>query len=96
MNGKSCPKAKLGLLHMQKCSNFRNREQSPEFNTNTVPREMAISSSLALVMGAIAAIALPPQIAVPVEIRNEILCFTLSSFPNPQPSSKAILMLAAR
>ncbi len=30
-------------------------------------------------MGAIAAMALPPQIAVPVDIRNEILCFTRSN-----------------
>jgi len=40
-----------------------------ELRMNTVPSETAISSSLACRIGPTAAIALPPQIAVPVEIR---------------------------
>ena len=40
-----------------------------EFSTKMVPSETAICSSLAPVIGPTAAIALPPQIAVPVEIR---------------------------
>ena len=40
-----------------------------EFRTKTVPSETAISSWLALVIGAIAAITLPPQIAVPADMR---------------------------
>ena len=41
-----------------------------EFSTKTVPSDTDISSSVAPVIGPTAAIALPPQIAVPVEIRN--------------------------
>lgn len=44
-----------------------NASKATEFSTKTVPSETAISSSLALVIGATAAMALPPQIAVPVE-----------------------------
>ena len=40
-----------------------------EFKMKIVPSEIAISSSPAPTIGATAAIALPPQIAVPVEIR---------------------------
>ncbi len=58
-----------------------------ELRTKTVPSETAICSSLASVIGATAAIALPPQIAVPAEIRKDVLCSTLSSFPSPQPSN---------
>jgi hypothetical protein len=72
-----------------------NTSSATEFNTNTVPMETAISSSLAPEIGATAAIALPPQIAVPVEIRNEMRRLTFSSLPSPHPSSMAKLMLAA-
>ena len=44
--------------------------RATELSTNTVPSEMAICSSLAPVMGPTAAMALPPQMAVPVEIRK--------------------------
>ena len=53
-----------------------------KFSRNTVPRETAISSSLAFVIGAIAAMALPPQIAVPAVMRNE------GSFLHIQQSSQ--------
>jgi hypothetical protein len=48
-----------------------------------------------LVIGAIAAMALPPQMAVPAEMRYEIRCLTLKNRPNPQPKSRAMLMLPA-
>src|SRR5271169_4637513 len=41
-----------------------------EFSRKIVPSETDISSALAPTIGPRAAIALPPQIAVPVEIRN--------------------------
>ena len=72
-----------------------NVSKATEFSTKTVPSETAISSWLALVIGATAAMALPPQMAVPAEMRNEILCFTSKSLPSHQPKSKAMLMLAA-
>jgi len=46
-------------------------------------------------MGEIAAMALPPQIAVPAEMRYEIFFLTRKSLPNPHPRSRAMLMLAA-
>ena len=39
-----------------------------ELRVKTVAREIATSSSFAFMIGAMAAIALPPQIAVPKEI----------------------------
>ena len=44
-----------------------------EFSTNTVPRETAISSSDAFAIGPTAAMALPPQIAVPALISRELV-----------------------
>ena len=49
-----------------------NASKATGLSRNTGPRETAIPSSLALVMGAIAAMALPPQIAVPAVMRNEV------------------------
>jgi hypothetical protein len=63
-----------------------------EFKTKTVPSDMAISSSLACVMGPTAAMALPPQIAVPVDIRNAGTRCTFNSAPRPIPASSAKLM----
>ena len=65
--------------------------RATEFSTNTVPSETAISSSLALVMGATAAMALPPQMAVPAEMRNETLLLHVqnSSQPPAQQHGKA-------
>src|ERR1017187_4004518 len=48
-----------------------NASRAIELSTKTVPNETAISSSVALDMGATAAIALPPQMAVPAEMRND-------------------------
>src|SRR5881394_3981050 len=44
-----------------------------ELRMNTVPRETDISSSLAPITGPTAAMALPPQIAVPDEIRCDVV-----------------------
>ena len=60
-----------------------------EFNTNTVPSDTAISSSLACTIGPTAAMALPPQIAVPVEIRNAGVFCTPSSVPRTIPATSA-------
>src|SRR5205807_7619778 len=65
-----------------------------ELRTNTVPSETAISSSVAWQMGPTAAIALPPQIAVPVEIRKaEVLCIPKKT-PKAMPTSMEKLMLS--
>ena len=87
MNGERRPEAKLGLGQVQGGSNRRKRDKATELSRNTVPRETAISSSLALVMGAIAAMALPPQIAVPAVMRNEAVALRPGAFPAPSPTA---------
>ena len=54
---------------------------SSEFSVNTVAMATATSSLFALMTGAIAAIALPPQIAVPAEIKMDVLRFISSRRP---------------
>ena len=58
-----------------------------EFNTKIVPSETDISSSVAPMMGPTAAIALPPQIAVPVEMRNAGRGRTDISLPSSGPDN---------
>jgi hypothetical protein len=72
-----------------------NVSSAIEFSTNTVPSETDISSSVAPVIGPTAAIALPPQMAVPVEIRNAGRARTDSNQPSRVPSSSANVMLMA-
>jgi len=57
--------------------------------------ETLISSSLALVMGAMAAIALPPQMAVPAVMRKEALPPMWRSLPRSKPRIMAVVMLMA-
>src|ERR1039458_5181432 len=58
------------------CESFNQRpiagnvSSATEFNTKIVPSETDISSSVAPVIGPTAAMALPPQIAVPAAIRD--------------------------
>jgi hypothetical protein len=67
-----------------------NVSRAIEFSTKTVPSETAISSWLALVIGAIAAMALPPQMAVPHdEIRDSLLHLQESSQPPAQEQGDA-------
>jgi uncharacterized protein (DUF924 family) len=44
-------------------------------------RNLYRNSSLAFITGETAAMALPPQIAVPTEIRNEVSLFIFRTFP---------------
>ncbi len=66
-----------------------NASSAIAFSTKIVPSETAISSSLASTSGPIAAMALPPQIAVPVAIRNADFVRTRSSAPRPIPAASA-------
>ena len=52
-----------------------------EFRRNITPSEIEMSFSEASIMGEIAAIALPPQIAVPEDIRWDVFLFNFNSFP---------------
>ena len=69
--------------------------KATEFKTNTVPSETAISCSFAFSTGPIAAIALPPQIAVPKLIRSDCVLPTCSSLPKATPRASANVMLMA-
>ena len=52
---------------------------------NTVPNEIEICFSFALIEAAIATIALAPQIAVPEDIRSEVFWSTLKIFARVKP-----------
>ena len=78
-------------VHTQKTYVLQN-SNATEFKTNTVPSEAAISSSLAFTIGPTAAIALPPQIAVPTVIRNEEVRPTRMKFPIARPRTVAAVM----
>src|SRR5580765_7097393 len=72
-----------------------NRNSAMELRMKTVPRETAISSSLASAIGATAAMALPPQIAVPAAIKNEDFLLTRMRYPRASPISITDVMLRA-
>lgn len=57
-----------------------------EFNKKTIPIEIEICLLSALIIGEIAEMALPPQIAVPQEISWEIFLSTPKYFPIKSPS----------
>ena len=57
---------------------------------NIVPKATLICFSLALIMGETAAIALPPQMAVPIEIRKDISLLILRLFPTIYPNTRTI------
>src|SRR5664279_668543 len=63
--------------------------RATEFSMKTVPSETDISSSVAPTTGPTAAIALPPQIAVPVEIRKEGRGCTATNLPIAVPTIRA-------
>ena len=65
-----------------------------EFNIKIVPRDTEISSSSASITGATAAIALPPQIAVPADIKFDVLSFTLRSLPRKNPTASVPKIVA--
>ena len=66
-----------------------------ELSRKIVPSETDISSSVAWTMGPTAAIALPPQIAVPVEMRNDGVVWTANSLPSNVPTTMAKAMPTA-
>src|SRR5215469_5141783 len=66
-----------------------NVSSATEFSRKIVPSETDISSSVAPRTGPTAAIALPPQIAVPVEIRNDARGYTSTNFPIAVPTIRA-------
>src|SRR5665213_4241313 len=81
-----------------KCTRWPMRGKSSsatELSTNTVPSETLISSSFASSTGPIAAIALPPQMAVPMLINCDCVLPTLSRYPSRMPRPMTKLMLIA-
>ena len=83
------------------CESFNHRpivgnvSKATEFSTKMVPSETDISSSVAPVIGPTAAMALPPQIAVPVEMRNAGRLSTRNHLPSSVPRAIAKAMLTA-
>src|SRR6516225_3087977 len=77
------------------CDSFKavpitgNVSSATEFSRKIVPSETDISSSVAPRTGSTAAIALPPQIAVPVEIRNDARGYTSTNLPIAVPNMRA-------
>ena len=71
-----------------------NTNKAIALSTKTVPRATDISSASASIVGPTAAIALPPQIAVPDEIRAEVLAYTHSHLPTRYPSASVPKMVA--
>ena len=69
MNGQSGPQTELGLRKIESVTQRRKNQQCDRIKHKNGPEDTAISSSSARRMGAMAAIALPPQIAVPAVIK---------------------------
>ena len=69
-----------------------NINNAMAFNAKIVPSATVISLSFALITGAIAAIALPPHIAVPPDTNVRVPTFTFSNLPihKPNPIVRAI------
>src|SRR5215472_948323 len=75
-----------------RCPTKGNKNRAIAFRMNTVPRETAMSWSSASRTGPMAAIALPPQIAVPTEIRRDGVRSTESARPRKRPQATAKLI----
>lgn len=70
MDGEGGPEPELRLTKSMACPITGNSSKAPEFSIKIVARAAAVSSFFDLIIGAIAAMALPPQIAVPKETRT--------------------------
>ncbi len=72
MDAEGCPEANWDWVRWSAVPIAGNAKSATELSTKTVARETAISSELASRMGATAAMAEPPQMAVPMETRKLI------------------------
>lgn len=68
-----------------RCPTTGNSNNAIEFNIKTLPRATDISSVSASIAGPTAAIALPPQIAVPDEISVDVFSATPNHLPTKYP-----------
>ena len=62
-----------------------NANKAIEFNIKITPNAMEVWFSFDFITGEIAAMALPPQIAVPQEIKCDVFRSVLSHFPKNVP-----------
>jgi hypothetical protein len=81
MNSNSTPQAEFILGKLQPMPYSRKNKSAIEFSIKIVPSATDVSFSSALITGAMAAMALPPQMAVPLEIKCEILRFIPNHLP---------------
>lgn len=82
---------------LERPSNFPkkgNRIKAMPLRTNMVAIATATWFAFDLIAGAIAAIALAPQMAVPVEIKMDIFFLVLSAWPKKTPTSIVSAMAA--
>src|SRR5947209_1497805 len=79
----------------RRCPITGKRNSAAAFRMNTVPKETAMSSSLASSTGPTAAIALPPQMAVPTEIKSAGVRSTENHLPSSSPEIMAKVIPAA-
>jgi hypothetical protein len=95
VNRQSRPKPELILAEVHGCSDYREHNSAIALSVKMVPMEAANSSLFGFVMGARAAITLPPQIAVPALMRNAAFGRTLNMRPSHNPATVAMAMLTA-
>ena len=72
-------------LMLNKCPTAGNINKAIELSMKIVAKATEMSSSWALMIGAMAAMALPPQIAVPEDIKVDAFLFIFSILPNIIP-----------
>lgn len=70
-------------LRPSMCPVSGKRRRAAELRVKTVVKATAISSSFAFRTGAIAAMALPPQMAVPNEMRVDVVVPVRNILPRP-------------
>ena len=87
MNRQRAPQTKLTLRQVKRVSKLRKQKQRSGIEENTVIRENAMSADEAPITDATAAIALPPQIAVPALTKRDVVRSTRSSFSQSNPKS---------
>src|SRR5262249_41649705 len=85
VNRQGRPQPELLLIQSETMADERKNRSAEEIKIKTAPSETDISSSLAPTTGPTAAIALPPQIAVPTEINSAGVRSTFSHRPSATP-----------
>ncbi len=92
MNGQGRPDSELILVQPEVVSQGGEDDECYRVQRKTVASDTAISSSFAFMTGAMAAMALPPQIAVPNEISEPVFAGTFRALLIRAPRKIVVLM----